>query len=187
MICLKFLRVQTIHCLEVAKHEITHLQVQSPKLYEEYKTYVIDSMKQNDSKEYENAFNNIKDLHRINGIKISDSAIEDEIVADATDRFLTDENSIKELAKSNPKLGQKILDIIREFIKTVQDSVQGISKLLNVEQLNKAEQLWVNALNDAIENKKVVEVQKEAAIAKNSLKEKTNKKILVERFDTRRE
>lgn len=150
----------------VAKHEITHmLQQQSPKLYREYKEFVISTMQEASKEGYEARFNSIKSLHERAGLEISKREIEDEIVADATELFLTNQDAINALAKENPTLGQKILDIIREFIKKVDDAIQGTtSKLMSIEQLRTAEQLWVNALNDVIENKHGNVAEGEAAV-----------------------
>lgn len=183
--------------LVVAKHEITHmLQQQSPKLYREYKDFVISTMQEASKEGYEARFNSIKSLHERAGLEISKREIEDEIVADATELFLTNQDAINALAKENPTLGQKILDIIREFIKKVDDAIQGTtSKLMSIEQLRTAEQLWVNALNDVIENKQGNVAEGEAAVTQlsiknnNILKDESGKPLIVyhgtnSKFDT---
>lgn len=166
--------------LVVAKHEITHmLQQQSPKLYREYKNFVITTMQEASKEGYEARFNSIKSLHERAGLEINKSEIEDEIVADATELFLTNENAINALAKENPTLGQKILDIIREFIKKVDNAIQGTtSNLMSIEQLRTAEQLWVNALNDVIENKQGNVAEGEAAVTAEQEKQYSLKDLV---------
>lgn len=138
--------------LVVAKHEITHvLQKESPELYQEYKDYVLGAMQENGT--YQNEFNRMAALYRANGLEIDKDGIEDEIAADATERFLTDEAAINDLAANNPTLGQKILDILKAFIAKVENAIGKTANWLNAEQLKRAEELWVNALNDVAENK----------------------------------
>ncbi|NLD50677.1 MAG: hypothetical protein GX660_26340 [Clostridiaceae bacterium] len=70
----------------VAKHEITHmLEKENPKLYNEYKGYVLEAMKQNGT--YENEYGRMAALYESRGLKIDKLAIEDELVADATELF----------------------------------------------------------------------------------------------------
>ncbi len=135
----------------VAKHEITHmLQRKSPKLYQEYKDYVINSMKEAGT--YDKVFAEMDMRHRIAGIEASESYIQDEIVADATETFLTDKAAIENLVRENRTLGQKILDVIREFIKKVDDAVKGVTtSWLGTEQFRTAERMWVEALNSVAE------------------------------------
>ena len=53
----------------VAKHEITHmLEKENPKLYNEYKGYVLEAMKQNGT--YENEYGRMAALYESRGLKI---------------------------------------------------------------------------------------------------------------------
>ncbi|NYB72519.1 hypothetical protein HZF24_00020 [Sedimentibacter hydroxybenzoicus DSM 7310] len=138
----------------VAKHEITHmLQQKSPKLYKEYKDYIINSMKEAGT--YDGVYDEYELRHRTAGLDLSESQIQDEIVADATETFLTDRSAIEKLVNKNRTLGQKILDAIREFIGKVDEAVRGVtSGWMGVEQLRTAERMWVEALNSVAEKQK---------------------------------
>lgn len=137
----------------VAKHEITHmLKKENPKLYNKYKRYVLKAMKQNGT--YENEYGRMAALYENRGLNIDKNAIEDELVADATELFLTDENAINNFVAENKTLGQKILDVLRKLISKIEDilEVSGFTEgWLNTEQLREAERLWVNALNSVAE------------------------------------
>jgi hypothetical protein len=157
--------------LVVAKHEITHtLQEESPKLYKEYKDYVISSMKENGT--YEKQYDYMGALAEKSGIKLSKSEIEDEIVADATELYLTNEQSIKELVNENPTLGKKILSVLRKFIDKIGEQLKGVTAdWLKVNQLKEAERLWVNALNDVAEKNKTVKPKEQSKAKSYSLKD----------------
>ena len=153
----------------VAKHEITHmLQKENPKLYREYKNYVLSAMKENGS--YDREFGRMAALYESRGLSIDKNAIEDELVADATELFLTDENAINSLVAENKTLGQKILDVLRKFIKKIEDifEVSGFTEgWLNTEQLREAERLWVNALNSVAENNESASTEGKASYSLN--------------------
>ena len=140
----------------VAKHELTHvLEKESPKLYKEYKDYVLQAMKENGT--YQAKYDDMVKLYENAGQSIDKNGIEDELVADATELFLTDEKAINELVAENKTLGQKILDVLRKLIDKIEDTlkVSGFTEgWLNTEQLREAERLWVNALNSVSETEK---------------------------------
>lgn len=161
----------------VAKHEITHmLEKENPKLYREYKDYVLSAMKENGT--YDVQYERMAELYKSRGLEVDKNAIEDELVADATELFLTDEKAINDLVAENKTLGQKILDILRRFIEKIEDilEVSGFTEgWLNTEQLREAERLWVNALSSVAEKKVIV--PNEQTNIKNSLKDKIAKNI----------
>jgi hypothetical protein len=155
----------------VAKHEITHmLEKESPKLYKEYKGYVLEAMKENGT--YDVQYERMAELYKSKGLEVDKNAIEDELVADATELFLTDENAINSLVAENKTLGQKILDVLRKLIEKIEDILE-VARFtegwMNTEQLRQAEKLWVNALSSVAE-KQSVSTSKQAGI-KNSLKD----------------
>lgn len=154
----------------VAKHEITHmLEKENPKLYREYKDYVLSAMKENGT--YDVQYERMAELYKNRGLEVDKNAIEDELVADATELFLTDEKAINDLVAENKTLGQKILDILRRLIEKIEDilKVSGFTEgWLNTEQLREAERLWVNALSSVVEAKQKTDSK---ADKKRSLKD----------------
>ncbi len=141
--------------INVIKHEITHqLKKQSPKLYQEYCDYVIAALKQNGI--YEALFDDYTALY---GTHLTEDAIQEEIVAEATETFLSDEKAINELAKEKPTLAKKVLAVIRDIIAKIQgiinsNATNDVATSLTINQLEQAEKLWVNALANVIETKK---------------------------------
>lgn len=141
--------------LTVAKHEVTHhIQRVSPELYQAYKDYVMSAFYNNSQNAMNDEIQRQINLANEANIKMTRQEAMDEIVANATEKFLTDRDSIDQLARQNRNLGEAILNAIRDVLKKIQSALQGAkmrgySDFMNAEQLKKAEQMWVEALADA--------------------------------------
>lgn len=141
--------------LTVAKHEVTHhIQRVSPELYQAYKDYVMSAFYNNSQNAMNDEIQRQINLANEADIKMTRQEAMDEIVANATEKFLTDRDSIDQLARQNRNLGEAILNAIRDVLKKIQSALQGAkmrgySDFMNAEQLKKAEQMWVEALADA--------------------------------------
>lgn len=141
--------------LTVAKHEVTHhIQRVSPELYQAYKDYVMSAFYNNSQNAMNYEIQRQINLANKADIKMTRQEAMDEIVANATEKFLTDRDSIDQLARQNRNLGEAILNAIRDVLKKIQSALQGAkmrgySDFMNAEQLKKAEQMWVEALADA--------------------------------------
>lgn len=141
--------------LTVAKHEVTHhIQRVSPELYQAYKDYVMSAFYNNSQNAMNDEIQRQINLANEADIKMTRQEAMDEIVANATEKFLTDRDSIDQLARQNRSLGEAILNAIRDVLKKIQSALQGAkmrgySDFMNAEQLKKAEQMWVEALADA--------------------------------------
>ena len=141
--------------LTVAKHVVTHhIQRVSPELHQAYKGYVMSAFYNNSQNAMNYEIQRQINLAHEAGINMTRQGAMDEIVANATEKFLTDRDSIDQLARQNRSLGEAILNAIRDVLKKIQSALQGAkmrgySDFMNAEQLKKAEQMWVEALADA--------------------------------------
>jgi hypothetical protein len=144
--------------LTVAKHELTHaIQDNSPELYTKYRNFVISEINKSNPKAYNDMVDNLISRYTEIGQSITRDEAMDEIVADASEMFLTDEESIERLAKTDKSLAEKVVDIIRDLIGKMQKALSSLeprskaAKALN-ENLNsvkEAEKLWVEALSNS--------------------------------------
>lgn len=141
----------------VAKHELTHaIQQSSPKLYKEYKDFVIKAINKSDANTFNQMVDSLINAHDKVGMEITRSQAMDEIVADASEMFLTDAQAINELAKENKNLAQKIIDFLSDLVKKIQATLTDMDpKSKAAIELNKdlevskqAEKLWIEALAD---------------------------------------
>jgi hypothetical protein len=79
------------------------------------------------------------------------------VVADASEMFLTDPESIRQIAENNKSLARKIVDFLKDFTEKLKSVLSDLepksraAKLLNQDlMLSKtAEEMWIEALNDA--------------------------------------
>ena len=132
--------------IEVAKHEITHmLKENAPKEYAAYESYAIEALKKNGR--YDDLYREYSELYGTD----NESAINEELAADATQMFLTDEAAINELAQENPGLAKKFLDCIRGFIEKIKSlfadgGIDEVTASFETEQLKNAEKLWIKAI-----------------------------------------
>lgn len=141
--------------MTVLKHEITHhIQQTSPAQYKAFKDYVMKTLFNNSQDAFEYEIKARIDNAKDNGFKLTRSEAMDEIVADATESFLTDRDSIDALVKENRSLGETILNAIRDVLRKIEAAMKG-EKIgtggwwLEADQLKQAEKMWVEALESA--------------------------------------
>lgn len=138
--------------MTVLKHEVTHhLQKTSPKQYKELKNYVMKAFYENSQEAMNAEIQRRIDLAHLNDQNLTRAEAMDEIVADATESFLTDRDSIDAMVKENRSLAETILNAIRDVLKKIEaimkgENLKGYSDFMNVDQLKTAEKMWVDAL-----------------------------------------
>jgi len=139
----------------VAKHELTHaIQQYSPEAYKTYKDFVIKEINKSNPKAYNEMVDSLMMRYSNIGQNITRSEVMDEIVADASEMFLTDPEVIQRLAEQDKNLAQKIIDFLRDLIEKIQTAMSGydakssaaIALNENLEVAKEAEDLWVKAL-----------------------------------------
>ena len=138
--------------MTVLKHEITHhLQRVSPKQYKAFKDYVMKAYYNNSQEAMNAEIQRRITLANLNNMELTRTEAMDEIVADATESFLTDRDSIDALIRENRSLGETILNAIRDVLRKVEaalkgEDLKGYSSFMNADQLRAAEKMWVEAL-----------------------------------------
>ena len=147
--------------MTVLKHEVTHhLQKTSPKQYKAFKDYVMKAFYSNSQEVMNAEIQRRIDLAALNDVKLTRAEAMDEIVADATESFLTDRDSIDALVKENRSLAETILNAIRDVLKKIEsamkgENLKGYSNFMNADQLKQAEKMWVEALAAAAKGAEV--------------------------------
>ena len=142
--------------MTVLKHEVTHhIQRTNPAQYKAFKDYVMKAYYNNDPDAMNAEIKRRIALAKYNNVTLTRSEAMDEIVADATERFLTDRDSIDALVRENRTLGETILNAIRDVLRKVEAAMKGEKigtggAFLNADQLKKAEKMWVEALNGTL-------------------------------------
>lgn len=144
--------------MTVLKHEITHhLQRVSPQKYKQFKDYVMKAYFDNSQEAMNAEIQRRILLANLNDMELTRAEAMDEIVADATESFLTDRDSIDALIRENRSLGETILNAIRDVLRKVEaalkgENLKGYSGFMNADQLRTAEKMWVEALAAASQN-----------------------------------
>lgn len=141
----------------VANHELTHYIQQNSELYGAYKNYVMRYLKKNYGTTTDDLIESHMDQYEKIGQPITVDEAMDEIVANASEMFFTDEEVANEVAKENPGLARKILDYVKDLVRKLKKMLEGYGpqskegKMLNAEMdvAREAERLWMEALRDA--------------------------------------
>ena len=147
--------------MAVAKHEITHaIQQYSPEKYKAYKDFVIKEINKNDSEAFNLMVERLISRYSEIDQNLTRDEAMDEIVADASEMFLTDTEAINRLVEQDRSLAEKIIEIIKELIEKIQMALKELepkSKAAivlndNLESVKIAEELWIEALADISNN-----------------------------------
>lgn len=141
----------------VANHELTHYLQQYSPIYDEYKKEVINYLMQKENMPLDGLIERHMSNYENAGRQISREEAMDEIVANASEMFLTDESVVQQLVKENKSIGEKILDFFKEFISNLKEMLTGYepkskeAQMLNesLEAAQKAEKIWLEAMQDA--------------------------------------
>lgn len=142
----------------VVNHEMTHyIQQNAPEHYEAYRDFVMKNFKEYHGAETDELIEQKISAYERQGVSITKEEAMDELVANASEMFLTNEEAVKNLAKENKTLAGKILDYIKGLVKKVKAIMKDVSpsskeaKMLNenLEAAQEAERLWTKALAEA--------------------------------------
>ena len=166
----------------VAKHELTHhIKKISPERYQELEDFVFQ-------KWYDNDATRMEDEIRKKQLLYGDISVEEareEIIADASEAFFTDEGAIQEVCSFSKKLGRAIHDGIKTLLDTLldlQDSdelgTRGYGDFLkDIDILKEAEKMWLDALDESVQRSRDAKPSTETASeadteTKHSMKER---------------
>lgn len=176
-----YVSVKSDNFLGTVSHELTHfIQDYDADLYKVYADTAVKALMNAKSVSYDDLVRQYTRTYEEQGQSLSREEIVDEIVADATGTFLNNEDFINEIARDskNKSIGYKILDFINDMIdaikslisrKGIRKSAEGLQE--NLETLETARTLWVNALHDAGENYKSGQTIQETDGARYQLNE----------------
>lgn len=145
----------------VANHELTHYLQQYSPIYDEYKNEVINYLMQKENMPLDGLIERHMSNYENAGRQISREEAMDEIVANASEMFLTDESAVQQMVRENRSIGEKVLDFFKEFISNLKKMLAGYepkskeAQMLNedLEVAQKAEKIWLEAMQDARENR----------------------------------
>jgi len=158
--------------MSVLSHELTHYFKKKTNLYNDYEKAVIDFLKE--SGQYEG----LVEAKKKQGY--ADNEIDEEIVADAAENFLSDKKVIDRVCKNDKNLANKIISWLNQTIKDLKKlfgsadprTAEGrIMKNLEKQNLAKYEEirdLWVNAYEAATKADSSIDFTKEANVIKYS-------------------
>lgn len=144
-------------------HELTHyIKDYAPQDYQAYQDIAVQAMMQAENVKYDELVETYLNRYRQNNDSFTRDDAVDEIVANATERFFSDEDYIEKIIKENKTLGQRILDFLNDLIDSIKRMVKSIfpeskeSQALNenLEMAQQAQELWYTALDKAAEQAK---------------------------------
>lgn len=140
--------------ITVFKHELTHhLKNTSPEMYQKLEDFVFKKWYDGDPEKMEER---VQEYQRRYNMR-PDQARE-EIIADASEAFFTDEGAINEAVTFNEKMARAIHDGIKSLLDTFLDLVdtdrradKGYGDFLkDLDILRDAEKMWLEALNESV-------------------------------------
>lgn len=140
----------------VLNHELTHvLRSRSESDYQTYKNVVAAFINKESEGAFEQRVEELIDLYAENDQTLTRDEAEEEIVANASEMFLRDKESVNLMVKQNRGVAKKILDGIRAIINKLKGIVRDgrihnkEAQILSrdMEAFQKAERLWVSALS----------------------------------------
>lgn len=147
--------------ITVAKHELTHhLKETSPEMYQKLEDFVFERWYHGNAEEMEDEIARYTKLY--SGQGLDRAGIREEIIADASEAFFTDEGAIQDAISFSEKLGRAIHD----GIKTMLDAFLGLQDadsrrmrgyggfLKDLGILQEAERMWLEALEDTQQRKR---------------------------------
>lgn len=147
--------------ITVAKHELTHhLKETSPEMYQKLEDFVFERWYHGNAEEMEDEIARYMKLY--SGQGLDRDGVREEIIADASEAFFTDEGAIQDAISFSEKLGRAIHDGIKTMLDAflgLQDSdsrrTRGYGNFLrDLGILQEAERMWLEALEDSQQKKR---------------------------------
>ena len=141
--------------ITVAKHELTHwIKENNPEGYKKLENFVFKKWYHGNQNEMQAAIREYSNLYK--GLTIQE--VKEEIIADSTEAFFTDDEAVREVIEYDRSLGKTIRNGLRQILKDLaelrQSQTDGLEhgygdflKDLNI--LTEAESLWAEAFGEA--------------------------------------
>lgn len=168
-------------------HEVTHhLKQYAPEQFNELENLVREKWFGYNPEQMQNEIAKKIDLYKRNGQTLSEEDALEEIIADAAHEFINDRNFADQVAEQNPDIAKAILNGIRNALRmlrrlfaagSIDDETHMNSLFSQLNILDEAEKLWLNAYTQAVQNK--------AAVAIDEWQDRANKASISATEDTR--
>lgn len=167
-------------------HEVTHhLKQYAPEQFNELENLVREKWFGYNPEQMQNEIAKKIDLYKRNGQTLSEEEALEEIIADAAHEFINDRNFADQVAEQNPDIAKAILNGIRNALRmlrrlfaagSIDDETHMNSLFSQLDILDEAEKLWLNAYMQAVQNK--------AAVAIDEWQDRANKASISESANT---
>lgn len=106
-------------------HELTHfIKDYSPDLFQIYQNTAVKALTEAKGVKLESMISNYMDSYARSGKEISRAEAIDEIVADATQKFLNDPDYISRVVHEDASLGQRIVDFFADVIEAIKELIK---------------------------------------------------------------
>lgn len=141
-----------------ASHELTHyIKDYAPDAYQVYTDHAIRAITEAQGADLETMINDyIAAYEQQTGQQLSREEAVDEIVADATQKFLNDPDFISRAIKEDSTIGQRIIDFLTDVIDAIKEliktgSTRRAAKALeeNLQYFEQCRQEWMTGLDEA--------------------------------------
>lgn len=138
-------------------HEITHfIRDYSPELYGSYRDSVVGSLMKSQNVSYEKLVDTYAENYAAAGKNLSREDVIEEIVADATQNFLNDEETVREIIWKNKTIGEKMIQFLSDIIDAIKDMIhtattRKAARALeeNLQTLEYARTIWLAGMEEA--------------------------------------
>lgn len=141
-----------------ASHELTHyIKDYAPDAYQVYTDHAVRAITEAQGVDLETMINDyISTYEQQTGQQLSREEATDEIVADATQKFLNDPDFISRAIKEDSTIGQRIIDFLTDVIDAIKElvkvgSTRRAAKALeeNLQYFEQCRQEWMTGLDEA--------------------------------------
>lgn len=136
----------------VVAHEVTHrLQEIAPEAYIKFRDYAMAAVAgQGGADAIISAY---QSRYADADVTLTQEAAMDEIAADYAQRLMIDEEAIRRVVADDRSLAQKFVDTIKDLIERVKRAFSGKEARAEIKQLEKARDLWLDALKEGYAQK----------------------------------
>ena len=144
--------------LGTTSHELTHfIKEYSPDMYQIFEDRTLGYLSEADGMDLESMVRSYRARYEQVGQTLSREEIMEEIVANATERFLNDPEYVDKIAGENRSLGRKILDFINDVIDAIKSLIRTeaggtrAARALesDLDHLEECRELWMQGLEEA--------------------------------------
>ena len=136
----------------VVAHEATHrLQEIAPEAYAKFRDYAVEAVSGQGGADA--MIQEYIDRYAKADVALTREGAMDEIAADYAQRLMIDEEAIRRVVADDRSLAQKFVDTIKDLIERVKRAFSGKEARAEIKQLEKARDLWLEALREGYTQK----------------------------------